>query len=87
MEFHLLPEKASEAGDWATVERCLGLADTLFRDGDAEIRNAIHVSYLEHLPRVGEVHDQIRGMMTPELRQAWDEISGYPSALRRKDTL
>jgi hypothetical protein len=82
MEFHLVTEKAIKAGDWATVERCLRLADTLLHDGDAEIRNALHVSYLEHLPRGGDGHDRIREGMTPALRKAWDDILAYLSTLR-----
>lgn len=87
MEFHLLTEKASTAGDWVTVDRCLRLADRLLLGGDSEIRNALHVSYLEHLPRAGEVHDRIREMMTPELRQAWDNILNYLSTLGGRDNL
>jgi hypothetical protein len=79
MEFVLLTEKASKAGDWGTVERCLRLADTLLRDGNARIKNAVHVSYLESLPREGEAHDRIRAVMTPELRQAWDRVLAYLS--------
>jgi len=82
MEFYLVTEKAINARDWATVERCLRLADTLLRDGDGEIRNAIHVSYLENLPREGDDHDRIRGAMTPDLRKAWDDILAYLSTLR-----
>jgi hypothetical protein len=82
MEFHLVTEKAINAGDWTIVERCLRLADTLLHDGDAEIRNAIHVSYLEHLPREGDSHDRIRELMTPDLRKAWDDILAYLSTLR-----
>jgi hypothetical protein len=84
MEFILVTENAIKARDWATVERCLKLADTLLHDGDAEIKNALHVSYLEHLPREGAMHDQIRETMTPELRLAWDNILTYLSALRGK---
>jgi hypothetical protein len=44
MEFHLITQKAINAADWTRVKKCLRLAETLLRDGDAEIRNAIHVS-------------------------------------------
>ena len=81
MEFYLVTEKAIKAKDWATVERCLRLADTFLHDGDAEIRNAIHVSYLENLPREGNDHDRIREAMTPDLRKAWDDILAYLSTL------
>lgn len=81
MEFYLVTEKAIKAGDWNTVERCLRLADTLLHDGDGQIRNALHVSYLENLPREGDSHDRIREVMTPALRQAWDDILAYLSTL------
>jgi hypothetical protein len=82
MEFNLVTEKAIDAGDWTVVEKCLRLANTLLNDGNAEIRNAIHVSYLEHLPREGSGHDRIREVMSPDLRKAWDDILAYLSALR-----
>ena len=82
MEFQLITEKAISAGEWTTVERCLRLADTLLHEGDAEIRNAIHVSYLEHLPREGDGHDRIRKVMTPDLRKAWDDVLAYLATLR-----
>jgi hypothetical protein len=82
VEFQLLTEKAIDSGDWRTVERCLRLADTILHDGDAEIINAIHVSYLESLPREGDSHDRVREMMTPDLRKAWDDILAYLSTVR-----
>jgi hypothetical protein len=82
MEFYVVTETAINARDWATVERCLRLADTFLQDGDAEIRNAIHISYLENLPREGDDHDRIREVMTPDLRKAWDDIFAYLSTLR-----
>ena len=82
MELQLLTERSIKAGDWNTVEKCLGFADTVFRDGNPEIRNAICVSYLESLPREGANHDRLRTAMTFELRQAWDRILDYLSSLR-----
>lgn len=82
MEFLLITQKAINAADWTLVTKCLRLAETFLRDGDAEIRNAIHVSYLEHLPREGGGHDRIRELMTPDLRKAWEDILAYLSTLR-----
>ena|ERR1700757_302693 len=82
MEFYIVTEKAIKSGDWATVERCLRFADTLLHDGDREIRNAIHVSYLENLPREGGERDRIREVMTPDLLKAWDDVLAYLSTLR-----
>jgi hypothetical protein len=84
MEFKIFTEKAGKNGDWDTVERCLRLADVLLRQGDAAIKNAIYVTYLEELPRHGEIHDRIRHMMTPELRQGWDDILAYLEELLGK---
>jgi hypothetical protein len=86
MEFVIFTEKAAEVGDWTTVERCLTLANKFLRDGNPAIRNAVHVSYLEHLPREGELHDRIRKMMTPELRKAWEDILSYLAALPYNET-
>ncbi|MGA7697498.1 MAG: hypothetical protein WCA76_20900 [Candidatus Sulfotelmatobacter sp.] len=82
MEFVIFTEKAGEAGDWSTVERCLELANRVLNQGNTEIRNAVHVSYLEHLPREGEVHERIRALMSPELRRAWENIQAYLASLR-----
>ncbi len=46
MEFALFTERACKDGTWATVEKCLQLADGLLRFGDSEINNAVYVSYL-----------------------------------------
>src|SRR5580704_11140965 len=81
MEFALFTDRASKRGDWKSVDRCLRLADKLLRLGDYEISNAIYVSYLECLPRKGEIHDRLRKIMTTHLRKGWDDILGYLSKL------
>jgi hypothetical protein len=81
MEFELFTKRACKDGDWKTVERCLQLADKLLRFGDSNINNAVYVSYLESLPRTGEVHDRLQKMMTTELRKGWDDILAYLSKL------
>jgi hypothetical protein len=70
----------SAIGIFASYRRVC--ADTLLHDGDAEIKNAIHVSHLEHLPREGDGHDPVRELMAPDLRKAWDDILAYLSTLR-----
>ena len=77
MEFALFTENAGKRGDWATVEKCLRLADRLLRFGDSNINNTVYVSYLEILPRKGKVHDRLREMMTSDLRKGWDDILSY----------
>jgi hypothetical protein len=79
MEFVLFTERACKRGDWKTADRCLRVADKLLRLGDSEISNAVYVSYLECLPRKGEIHDRLRVMMTTDLRKGWDDILAYLS--------
>jgi hypothetical protein len=58
-----------------------GVADELLRLGDSKVKNAVYVSYLEHLPRTGRVHDRLRTMMTTDLLRGWEEILAYLSNL------
>jgi hypothetical protein len=87
MEFVLFTERACKRGDWKTADRCLRVADKLLRLGDFEISNAIYVSYLECLPRKGEIHDRLRKMMTTDLRKGWDDILTYLSKLSGTQSL
>src|SRR5580704_14982720 len=77
MEFALFTARECKLGNLETVAKCLRLAHRLLQFGDSEIKNAVYVSYLECLPRKGDVHDQIRITMTSDLRQAWDDILDY----------
>jgi len=43
------------------------------RQGNAKLKNAASISSLEDLPRQGDIHDRLRQMMSPELRQVWDD--------------
>jgi hypothetical protein len=38
-----------DAGDRLCVTRCFALADRFLREGNSELRNAVAVSFLEHL--------------------------------------
>jgi hypothetical protein len=77
MEFMLLTERACMRADWTTIGKCVRLADELLRLGDAKIKDAVYVSYLESLPRTGEIHDRLRRMMTSDLRTGWDATLAY----------
>jgi hypothetical protein len=80
MEFEIFTEKAAAAGQSETLERCLRLADLFKREGDNSLSNAIHVSFLENLPRQGDVHRTLRQRMSPMLCKAWDDIVAYVSS-------
>lgn len=81
MEFVLFTKRACKRGDWKTVRKCLLVADKLLRDGDSKVKNAVYVSYLESLPRKGEVYDRLRSMMTKDLCKGWDDVLEYLSKL------
>jgi hypothetical protein len=81
MEFIVFTKNAIRAGDWALVKKCMSFADKVFCAGTPVVRNAISVSYLEELPREGEVRDRLWAIMTPELRKGWDDVLAYLSAL------
>ena len=48
-EFADFAQKAIDAGDRATVDRCFHLADLAASHGDDAVQNAIGVSFVEHL--------------------------------------
>ena len=42
-------QRQIDEGERAAVQRCFELADRFFRDGTSDVRNAVVVSFLEHL--------------------------------------
>lgn len=73
-------ENASE------VKKCFDLAYRLFRDADADLKNALYVSYLEHLNlEDGRARRAwARRLMSPLLQQGHREINDYLDDLFRK---
>jgi len=57
----------------------------MLRDGDEDVKNALYVSYLEHL----EFQDGKRARawakaaMPPALHEAWQSVTDYNEALAR----
>jgi hypothetical protein len=80
MEFEIFTEKAAAAGQSEILERCLRLADLFIREGDKSLWNALHVSFLENLPRQGDVYRTLRQKMSPVLCKGWDDIVAYVSS-------
>ena len=75
--FAQFTEQAKGRGDWSTYQRCIALADALWRTSDAALLNALNVSYLEHLDFAGPRGDIAWGHMTPSLRIAWQQMQAY----------
>ena len=74
-------QTAIDRGDMATVDTCFAIADRVIADGDDSMKNAIHVSFLEHLDFRGTHGRQAFGKLTPRLRTGWREINEYMDAL------
>ena len=84
-------QQAKGAGDWETYKRCIRIADELWRRPDAELLNALNVSYLENLDFDGPRGPHAWGLLTPELQRGWREMQAYLARLaalptkKRKD--
>ncbi len=85
LEFMLFTKKAAAANGHKILERCLQLADRFIAEGDQDLQNALAVSFLEHLPRQGEVHRKLRRAMSLAMRQGWDDIVAYMDSIPEKD--
>jgi hypothetical protein len=70
-------ERSANDGNRETVKKCWSVADGRLRQGKAKLKNAPSISSLEDLPSQSEVHDRLREMMSPELRQGWDDTTSY----------
>ena len=63
------------------VDTCFAIADRVIADGDDEMLNAIHVSFLEDLDFRGPHGKRAFGKLTPALRKGWININEYNEAL------
>lgn len=68
------------------VRKCFDLAHRLFADADPDLKNALYVSYLEHLNLEDGRASRTwaRRYMSPLLQQGHQEINGYMGNLFRK---
>lgn len=85
MEFEIFTEKAAATNQRERLERCLRLADLFMTEGDEYLWNALGVSFLEHLPRQGDVHHVLRQAMSLGLCKEWDNIVAYMNSTSGAD--
>lgn len=74
--------------DTATVREHFRFIDEVYRRATAEVKNAVHVSYLEPLSFDGKHGKRIkaREMLSPALQTALREVEAYNAQLhKRKD--
>jgi hypothetical protein len=76
-DFAAMTERAVRARDWGTFDRCVAIVNELGRWPDSYLRNAIYVSFLEHLPFDGSAGRDAWSRMTPQLQQGWKEIDAH----------
>ncbi|MDP9348650.1 MAG: hypothetical protein M3P24_05855 [Gemmatimonadota bacterium] len=77
-------EAAIAAGDLQTLRRHLMFVDRVFARGDAFVRNAVGVSYLEHVFFTGPHGPQAEAFLSSRLREAWRDIHTYMERLARE---
>jgi hypothetical protein len=79
--FTRLMQRAKGAADWDAYKRGVNLAAGVWRRADEEVRNALNVSFLEHLdfegPRGGEAWQRL----TSALQAAWSAMKDYNDAI------
>jgi hypothetical protein len=70
-------QRAKGAADWSVYKRGVRLADELWARPDADLRNALNVSFLEHLDFDGPRGADAWARLTSELQHGWQEMRAY----------
>jgi hypothetical protein len=76
-----IAQRAKGSGDWSKYEQVLALVDRFLPTADDDLRNAIHVSFLEHLDFIGPRGEEAWKLMSPRLQSAWKDIITYNEQL------
>jgi len=74
-------QDAIAAGDLATVRRDFMFVDRVLAAADKFVRNAVHVSYLEHVEFTGTHGAAARDLLSSRLREGWHSIHRYMETL------
>jgi hypothetical protein len=67
-DFYRFAESAAHDGNQAELKRCIDFVERAFTEGDANIVDAVHVSFLEYISEGSVMYDAL----SPKLRKAWD---------------
>lgn len=76
-EFERFTQSAIEERSFGIVSKCFQIAASAIFEGDEYLRNAIAVSYLEHLDFRSDAGKEARQLIPGELRQCRDDILDY----------
>jgi hypothetical protein len=80
-EFRRFTQSAIEAQRFDVVSRCFEIATAALMTGDRDLRNAIYVSYLEHIELRSDAGKQAAQRMPAELRQGRYDVLDYNQQL------
>jgi hypothetical protein len=81
MEFLVFTQNAIKQLSFDTVTKCFTIANAALKDGDAALRNAVYVSFLENLDLSGDDGRQAAEIMPSDLRVGRDKILDYAQEL------
>jgi hypothetical protein len=81
MELFLWTESSLRDGRTNDAAKALRVVDTIFRDCDDKIKNAVTVSFLERIDPADEIGRQMFDALTPELRKQWHALDEYMQQL------
>jgi hypothetical protein len=94
MQMHALTRVAQRAkgeGDWDTYVRVMRLANTLWARPDEQLRNALNVSFLEHLDFDGPQGPEAWRRLTAALQSGWktmrasnDQVAAHIAPKRKQ---
>jgi len=80
-EFLWFTQNAIEARSFEKVSKCFALANAALLNGDESLRNAIYVSFLEHLDLRSDAGKQASKLMPAALKSGRDDILDYDAKL------
>jgi hypothetical protein len=79
-------EEAIKREDRAILVRCFQFVERLLLNGDASVKNAVHVSYLEHLDLESAEGRKARAHMPSAVIAAWNDITAYNAQIARSSS-
>src|SRR4051812_37445153 len=82
--FASFTQKAKGEANWDVYGRAVRLASTFLPDADEELRNELHVAYLEHLEFEGPRGPTAWSLLPKNLQRAWHDIIAYNEQLLKK---
>jgi hypothetical protein len=68
-------QRAKGQADWAVYRRCVGLVERCWASAEPDLRNALAVSFLEHLDFDGPRGPDAWRLLSPTLQAEWQQLT------------